>query len=126
MYSPHDLGPVEQAKSKIQMFANRENVGLGSQGRDAFDVLGIDPRKEWKNVVLLSEFVSETGRIRHRKETGLRNVNQRRVAKAIRRAIGMGFMPSVHKHPEMLERERREINVRRFGVDGREGRVLTY
>jgi small subunit ribosomal protein S18 len=45
------------------------------------------------------------GRIRHRKETGLRPVNQRRIAKAIRRAVGMGLMPSVHKHPEMLEAE---------------------
>lgn len=35
-------------------------------------------------------------------ETGLRPVNQRRVAKAIRRAIGIGLMPSVHKHPELL------------------------
>ena len=43
------------------------------------------------------------GRIKHRNETGLRRVNQRRLAKAIRRAIGMGLMPSVHKHPEMLE-----------------------
>ncbi len=45
------------------------------------------------------------GRIRHSSDTGLRAVNQRRIAKAIRRAIGMGLMPSVHKHPEMLEAE---------------------
>jgi small subunit ribosomal protein S18 len=45
------------------------------------------------------------GRIKHSRETGLRNVNQRRMAKAIRRMVGMGFMPSVHRHPEILMKE---------------------
>lgn len=45
------------------------------------------------------------GRIKHSRDTGLRNVNQRHMAKAVRRSIGMGLMPSVHKHPEMLETE---------------------
>ena len=45
------------------------------------------------------------GRIKHSKDTGLRNVNQRKMAKAIRRSIGMGLMPSVHNHPEILEKE---------------------
>jgi len=42
------------------------------------------------------------GRIMHSKDTGLRPVNQRRMAKAIRRAIGTGIHPSVHRHPEIL------------------------
>lgn len=45
------------------------------------------------------------GRIKHSRDTGLNNVNQRRLAKAVRRSVGMGLMPSVHKHPEMLEAE---------------------
>lgn len=44
------------------------------------------------------------GRIKHSNETGLRPVNQRRIAKAIRRSIGMGMMPSVHRHPEILQK----------------------
>ena len=51
------------------------------------------------------EYMTSTGRIRRRADTGLRRVNQRRIAKAIRRAVAMGLMPSVHKHPEMLEAE---------------------
>jgi small subunit ribosomal protein S18 len=39
----------------------------------------------------------------HSKDTGLRPVNQRRIAKAIRRAVGIGLIPSVHKHPEILK-----------------------
>lgn len=37
-------------------------------------------------------------------ETGLSPVNQRKMAKAIRRAIGLGLHPSVHRHPELLLR----------------------
>lgn len=54
---------------------------------------------------MMTEYMTSMGRIRHSRETGLRAVNQRRIAKAIRRAVGMGLMPSVHKHPEMLEAE---------------------
>lgn len=49
------------------------------------------------------EYMAPMGNIKHRKQTGLRPVNQRRISKAIRRAIGMGLIPSVHPHPEMLE-----------------------
>ena len=45
------------------------------------------------------------GQIQHSNLTQLRPVNQRKVAKAIRRAIGLGLMPSVHRHPEILRRE---------------------
>lgn len=43
------------------------------------------------------------GRIKHSKETGLKPVNQRKVAKMVRRAISLGIHPSVHKHPEILK-----------------------
>ena len=52
------------------------------------------------------------GRIQHSTETGLRPVNQRKMAKAIRRAIGMGLHPSVHKHPELLRYGSRMGNVK--------------
>jgi len=43
------------------------------------------------------------GRVKHSSETGLRPVNQRKMARAIRRAVGMGIHPSVHAHPEILK-----------------------
>jgi small subunit ribosomal protein S18 len=49
------------------------------------------------------------GRIKHRNQTNLRPVNQRRIAKAIRRAIGIGLMPSVHRHPIVLDPSLSEI-----------------
>ena len=69
--------------------------------------VGTDTESFLQNFSIMSEYMTSMGRIRHSKDTGLRRVNQRRVSKAIRRAIGIGLMPSVHKHPEMLEMEAR-------------------
>jgi ribosomal protein S18 len=66
-----------------------------------------------QNFSIMSEYVSEMGRIKPGTVTGLRPVNQRRVAKAIRRAIGLGLMPSVHRHPEILVAEERQKAERR-------------
>lgn len=59
----------------------------------------------YQNFSIMSEYVSPLGRIKHREQTGLRPVNQRKIAKAIRRAMGLGLMPSVHRHPEILAAE---------------------
>lgn len=58
---------------------------------------------------MMSEYMTPMGRIKHSRETGLRPRNQRKIAKAIRRAIGIGMMPSVHRHPEILKREMRHF-----------------
>ena len=68
-----------------------------------------------QNYSIMAEYVTQIGRIKHRKQTGLRAVNQRKIAKAIRRAVGMGLMPSVHKHPEVLEVEAKTRNERLMG-----------
>ncbi len=80
----------------------RRKPRVGSHGSDVLDSLGVDPREHYKNFSMMGEYVSEMGRIKHRSETGLRPVNQRRMAKAIRRAIGTGLMPSTYRHPELL------------------------
>ncbi|KAK3174843.1 hypothetical protein OEA41_002089 [Lepraria neglecta] len=109
VYAPHDLSSVEMTKWRKRR----------PRERDAFDQLGINPLHEYKNFSMMSEYTTPMGRIKHRKETGLRAVNQRKIAKAIRRAVGMGLLPSVHKHPEVLEVEARERNIRlMFGRTG--------
>lgn len=60
-----------------------------------------------QNFSIMSEYITPMGRIRHSNDTGLRPVNQRKMAKAIRRAMGMGLMPGVHRHPELLKMEMR-------------------
>lgn len=95
VYAPHDLTGAEQNKWKMSRKTPQS---------DAFDRLGIDPVTEYKNFTLMSEYMTEMGRIKHSRETGLRPKNQRKVAKAIRRAIGLGLMPSVHRHPLVLRK----------------------
>ncbi|PGH00802.1 ribosomal protein S18 [Blastomyces parvus] len=97
IYSPHDLSPAEMMKWKKKK----------SPSTDAFDALSLNPLHLYKNFAIMSEYMTEMGRIRHSSETGLRPVNQRKISKAIRRAISLGLMPSVHKHPEILAAEAR-------------------
>ncbi|KAI4113351.1 MAG: hypothetical protein LQ338_008188, partial [Usnochroma carphineum] len=117
IYAPHDLSPTEQQKFRARRAPPRDTPlppSAKSKRQDAFDVLNIHPLTEYKNFAMMSaEFVTSMGRIKGRRETGLRGVNQRRVAKAVRRAVGMGLVPSVHRHPEMLEREAQEMARRR-------------
>ena len=54
-----------------------------------------DPSKSvnYKDVSVLSKFLSERGRILSRRLTGLSSYNQRKVSKAIKRAQNIGLMP---------------------------------
>ncbi|CAG8952346.1 hypothetical protein HYFRA_00001092 [Hymenoscyphus fraxineus] len=94
VYSPHDLSWVEMSKWKRR----------GRPAQDAFDALDLNPLDHYRNFSMVSEYMTAMGRIKHSKETGLRPVNQRRIARTIRRAIGMGLTPSVHRHPEILQK----------------------
>ena len=54
---------------------------------------------------MIHEFTNRTGQILPAVKTGLRPVNQRKLSKMIRRAVGMGIYPSVHAHPELLRKQ---------------------
>ncbi|KAK2934616.1 Ribosomal protein S18 [Fusarium oxysporum f. sp. vasinfectum] len=92
VYSPHDLSPVEMQKWRKKTVRNN----------DVIDALGISPLDMYKNFSLIEHFTSTSGMINHSNLTRLRPVNQRKVAKMVRRVQGMGIYPSVHAHPEML------------------------
>ncbi|KAL1900648.1 hypothetical protein Sste5346_002373 [Sporothrix stenoceras] len=92
IYSPRDLNPVQQSDWSDPWVLEMDTV----------DLVGINPLDEYRNFSMISEYVTSMGRIRHSSDTMLRPVNQRRMARAIRRSIGMGFHPSTHKHPEIL------------------------
>ncbi|KAL2020947.1 hypothetical protein VTK56DRAFT_7834 [Thermocarpiscus australiensis] len=100
VYAPKDLSPMEMKKFRVPR----------TPTRDIVDLLGFNPVDNYKNFSLISEFVTSMGRIKHSSETGLRPVNQRKMAKAIRRAIGMGLHPSVHRHPEILRLSRMALS----------------
>lgn len=87
-YHPDELG---QPRTRQQ----RPRPVRPSQ--DPFEVLGLDPLKEYKNFTLLSHFVSDIGKILPRESTGVSAKNQRKLAKAIKRARAMGLMSSTSK-----------------------------
>ena len=51
---------------------------------------------DWKDVTLLRTFISDRGKIRARRVTGLTPQQQRRVATAIRNAREMALLPYPH------------------------------
>ncbi|KAL2111053.1 hypothetical protein VUR80DRAFT_361 [Thermomyces stellatus] len=95
IFTPHDLTPNEMRKW-------RKKVG---RTEDVFDVVGINPLDHYRNFSLISDFMTAMGHIQHSNQTGLRPPNQRKIAKTIRRVMGMGIHPSVHRHPELLQLE---------------------
>ncbi|KAL2758031.1 hypothetical protein ACRALDRAFT_1068475 [Sodiomyces alcalophilus JCM 7366] len=97
VYAPHDLHPHQLAKWKRR----------GGPDVDVVDLLNVNPLDMYRNFAMVSEFVTPLGQIKHSEKTGLRPRNQRKMAKAIRRAIGMGIHPSVHFHPEILKKRMR-------------------
>ncbi|KAH6655397.1 hypothetical protein BKA67DRAFT_560563 [Truncatella angustata] len=99
VYAPHDLSAVEMKKWRK----------ITTVERDLVDLLGLSPLDMYRNFSFISEYTTPHGRIKRADQTGLRPVNQRKVAKAIRRSIGLGLHPSVHRHPELLKRERRQV-----------------
>lgn len=58
-----------------------------------------------QNFALIEHFTSPSAMIKHSKYTRLRPVNQRKVAKMVRRVQGMGIYPTVHSHPEMIREQ---------------------
>jgi small subunit ribosomal protein S18 len=75
------LPPIQ----RMQLFKRRRKI----------DPFMEDPTRtvDYKDVNMLSRFVSERGRILSRRLTGLSSYNQRKVAKAIKRAQNIGLLP---------------------------------
>ena len=70
---------------RMQLFKRRKKLDPFMQ----------DPSKtvDYRDVAILSRYVSERGRILSRRLTGLSAYNQRKVSKAIKRAQQIGLMP---------------------------------
>ncbi|TPX38717.1 hypothetical protein SeMB42_g06578 [Synchytrium endobioticum] len=89
LYEPQDLNATHTEEQKQRL----ERAAVP----DYFAVTGKNPLNCYKDVLLLSNFVTQMGHIAPRSRTGLSIQNQRRVAKAIRRARAMGLMAYTHK-----------------------------
>lgn len=99
-YDPYTLEPTNMTFQPRR----RALPLLGPSKRDAMKqdpihILGLNPAKPsladdtYKNGPLLSEYVSEMGKILPRNITGLTRKSQRYIGKAIRRARALGILP---------------------------------
>jgi small subunit ribosomal protein S18 len=76
----------------------RARVALPSstcRHRDPFYQLDLDPRDFTANPLVLSEYLSEMGKVQGRAQTYLTAKNQRLLGKTIRRAKMMGIIPQL-------------------------------
>ncbi len=80
---PRKFEPLPSIQ-RMQLFKRRKKL----------DPFTDDPTKtvDYRDVSMLSKFVSERGRILSRRLTGLSSYNQRKVSKAIKRAQALGLM----------------------------------
>jgi small subunit ribosomal protein S18 len=91
------------ADQEMEVMNDRDGLGVGE------DVIGDRPKRyqrrrsgnglpdylDWKNVDLLRNFVPERGKIMPRRISGITAKDQRRLAKAIKRARSMAMLPFV-------------------------------
>ncbi len=91
------------ADNDLELMNDRNDLGVGE------DVIGDRPKRyqrrrsrnvvpdylDWKDVDLLRQFVPERGKIMPRRISGIPAKDQRRIAKAIKRARSMAILPFV-------------------------------
>ncbi|KAI8618913.1 ribosomal protein S18 [Chytriomyces sp. MP71] len=95
LFKPYQTYEPEELNQKNAVFYQK--LKAKEPKVDIFAILNINPLDFYKNTRLLSHFVTEMGHIKPRTETGLGIVNQKRLAKAIKRAQAMGLMPYTYK-----------------------------
>lgn len=90
---PGGSGEPQEGGRRFEPLPSIQRMQLFKR-RKKLDPFTEDPRKtiDYKDVIMLSKFVSERGRILSRRLTGLTAYNQRKVSKAIKRAQSLGLM----------------------------------
>jgi ribosomal protein S18 len=111
MIRPHDL-LYKSRRVTPPPPRRRPQVGpppAQARYHDVFHQFHLDPLSQVTNPAILSQFLSEMGKIYSRSVTGLTLKTQRRLGKAIRRAKMMGIIPvlSTHKQLSGVYRNRR-------------------
>ncbi|KAJ3092231.1 PAB-dependent poly(A)-specific ribonuclease subunit 3 [Quaeritorhiza haematococci] len=88
-YSPRDLN-----ERNLQDYLKAKEK---KPKQDMFKMLKLDPLACYKDVGVLSHFVTELGMIKRGSETGSSIQNQRRLARAVKRAQAIGLMPYTYR-----------------------------
>ncbi|RCK55980.1 37S ribosomal protein RSM18, mitochondrial [Candida viswanathii] len=93
-YNPFDFTLTKVAMDDIA----QKNVKMV----DPFAKTGIDPMNLYLMPDILSKFLTSTGQIKSRFDTGLSRANQRKLTAAIRNARSLGLLSTVHRTPRYM------------------------
>ena len=66
--------------------------------KQRLSIISIDQKIDYKDIDLLKLFVTEQGKILPRRATGVTEQQQRKIAKAIKRARALSLLPFVAKN----------------------------
>ncbi|MBW0509997.1 hypothetical protein O181_049712 [Austropuccinia psidii MF-1] len=108
---PSDLQPInlvhpaDRENRKPRPVVRRAPTKAQVRLTDPFMYYGLNILKEPYNPELLSSFLTPLGRIKKRAHNALSKANQKKVAKAIRRARCMGFLPYFGKPLEKFSED---------------------
>ncbi|KAI5969488.1 hypothetical protein CANMA_001556 [Candida margitis] len=69
---------------------------------DPFERSGVDPRNLYLMPEILSQFLTSTGQILSRQQTGCSAANQKKLTAAVKTARNLGLLSTVHKHYRFL------------------------
>ncbi len=92
----------EQEDERGERFGRRRGpVGRGRRARSFYaEQLSKIPRLDYKDLDTLRQFITDRGKIRPRRQTGISAKQQRMVARAIKRARHMALLPFVNDSAE--------------------------
>ncbi|KAJ3275513.1 hypothetical protein HDV01_000340 [Terramyces sp. JEL0728] len=93
-YSPADLNDRLVIEERELRKPKQQTV----PAEDVFEKLKINPLSEYKNPVIMSSFLTKMGHIQPRRKTGLSLENQKKLARAIKRARAFGILPFSYQH----------------------------
>ncbi|CAK9438359.1 mitochondrial 37S ribosomal protein bS18m [Lodderomyces beijingensis] len=89
--------PFDFSLNRIRMERKQRQKRFQSP-EDPFEKSGINPETLYLMPEILSNFLTSTGQIMPRSQTGCSATNQRRLTAAIRTARNLGLLASVHRH----------------------------
>lgn len=87
------LNLERQEEQEMKFKSTKKNVGLGKKKKECPFCLKGASEIDYKDIRLLSRFISERGRIIHRRAFGVSANHQRLLGQAIKRARFMALLP---------------------------------
>ncbi|CAI5757527.1 unnamed protein product [Candida verbasci] len=101
-YMGNTYNPFDFSLTKIKMDKMLYQKDVVNKKVDIFEETGINPKDLYFMPEILSKFLTSTGQILPREETGLNEKNHRLLGTAIQSARSLGILSTVHRYSTHL------------------------